>query len=186
MKRWVVAVALVGVGLTGCGSPVAGRAVPVAEPSTTAPTPGPELVRWMNNYCGVANYMIASGGVQFPQPEGDPAQLKKGLADSLGRVVDVLEVALHDLDELTPAPQPAADTAVEVISEPLGRARDKFVSAKSTVDGAPELTADVFSSVMQDLTEAVAVMNEGMEKLDVVSLPDEFVDAGEQAENCSR
>ncbi|MDQ2587698.1 hypothetical protein [Saccharothrix yanglingensis] len=184
MKRWVVAVvALAGPILAGCGTPVEGRAVPAPRSSTAGASP--DLVRWMNNYCGVANYLIASGGVQFPQPEGDPAALKKAFSDSLGRVEDVLEVALHDLDELTPAPQPAADTAVEVIAGPLGRARDKFVSAKSTVDGAPELTADVFSSVMQDLTEAVTVMNEAVEKLDVVSLPDEFKDAGEQAENCA-
>src|SRR5688500_20234807 len=91
--------------------------------------------------------MIASGGVQFdPNEHAAPAALRKSLSDSLGRVIDVLDVVLHDLDELTPAPTPAADTAVEVINEPLTRARDKFVSAKSSIDAAPEMTTDVFAT----------------------------------------
>ncbi|WP_158851632.1 hypothetical protein [Saccharothrix deserti] len=184
MKRWVVAaVALVGLtGLTGCAVPVAGK--PTPGPTSSAAGAKPEVVRWMNNFCGVAQYMVASGGVTFDQNQTDPAAAKKSISDNLGRVVDVLDVVLHDLDELTPAPTPAADTAVEIISEPLTRARDKFVSAKSTVDGAPELTADVFSTVIQDMTEAVTVMNEAVEKMGVVSLPDEFRDAAAQAENC--
>ncbi|QQQ74579.1 hypothetical protein IOD16_25935 [Saccharothrix sp. 6-C] len=183
MKRWVVAVALVG--LTGCAVPVAGQ--PTAGPVSSVPgtDAGPEVVRWMNNFCGVAKYMVASGGVSFDQTQTDPAAAKKSVSDSLGRVIDVLDVVLHDLDELTPAPSPAADTAVEVISEPLTRARDKFVSAKSTVDAAAEMTTDVFSTVIQDMTEAVTVMNEAVEKMDVVSLPDEFRDAAARAENCA-
>jgi phage I-like protein len=138
----------------------------------------------MNNFCGVARYMIASSGVSFDETQTDPVEAKKSVSESLGRVVNVLDVVLHDLDELTPAPTPAADTAVEVISEPLTRARDKFVSAKSTVDAAPEMTTDVFSTVIQDMTEAVTVMNEAVEKMDVVSLPDEYRDAVGDAENC--
>ncbi|WP_367137529.1 hypothetical protein [Saccharothrix sp. HUAS TT1] len=184
MKRWVVAVALVGLsGLAGCATPVTGR--PVAGPTSAASGAEPEVVRWMNNFCGVAKYMIASGGVTFDQTQTDPAAAKKSVGDSLGRVVSVLDVVLHDLDELTPAPTPAADTAVEVISEPLTRARDKFVSAKSTVDAAPEMTPDVFTAVIQDMTEAVTVMNEAVEKMGVVSLPDEFRDAADEAENCA-
>ncbi|XVS62614.1 hypothetical protein ACQPYE_30750 [Actinosynnema sp. CA-299493] len=184
VKRWVVAVALVG--LTGCAVPVTGQ--PTAGPvSSVSGTNGaePEVVRWMNNFCGVAKYMVASGGVSFDQTQTDPVEAKKAVGDSLGRVIDVLDVVLHDLDELTPAPSPAADTAVEVISEPLTRARDKFVSAKSTVDAAAEMTTDVFSTVIQDMTEAVTVMNEAVEKMGVVSLPDEFRDAAGQAENCA-
>lgn len=181
VKRWVVAVALVG--LTGCAVPVTGQ--PAPGPTSSASGAEPEVVRWMNNFCGVAKYMIASGGVQFDQTQTDPVQAKKSVSDSLGRVVDVLDVVLHDLDELTPAPTPAADTAVEVISEPLTRARDKFVSAKSAVDAAPEMTLDIYSAVIQDMTEAVTVMNEGVEKMGVVSLPDEFRDAAGQAENCA-
>ncbi|ROP41348.1 hypothetical protein EDD40_6777 [Saccharothrix texasensis] len=183
VKRWVVAVALVG--LTGCAVPVAGQ--PTAGPVSSVPgtDAGPEVVRWMNNFCGVAKYMVASGGVSFDQTQTDPAAAKKSVSDSLGRVIDVLDVVLHDLDELTPAPSPAADTAVEVISEPLTRARDKFVSAKSTVDAAAEMTTDVFSTVIQDMTEAVTVMNEAVEKMDVVSLPDEFREAAARAENCA-
>lgn len=191
VKRWVLAaVALVGV--AGCSVPVAGEAVPgptssgptSSVPTSSVPVAKPEVVRWMNNFCAVADYMIASGGVTFDQTETDQAAAKKGLSESLGRVVDVLDVVLHDLDELTPAPQPAADTAVEVIAEPLTRARDKFTSARSAVDTAPELTMDVYRTVLQDMTEAVTVMNEAVEKMAVVSLPDEFKDAGEQAENC--
>ena len=182
VKRWVVAVALFG--LTGCAVPVAGQ--PVPGPTSSVAGAQPEVVRWVNNFCGVAKYMIASGGVQFDQPQQtDPAQAKKSTSESLGRVVDVLDVVLHDLGELTPAPSPAADTAVEVIVDPLTRARDKFVSAKSTVDAAPELTIDVFNTVIQDMTEAVTVMNEAVEKMAVVSLPDEFRDAAPQAENCA-
>ncbi|MFC6088464.1 hypothetical protein [Saccharothrix lopnurensis] len=179
MKRWVVALAVFGV--AGCGTPVAGRAVPGELPA--APDTG--VVRWVNNFCAVADYMIASGGVQFDPPTGDPAQAKKAVSESLGRVVDVLNVVLHDLDELTPAPEPAADTAVEVIREPLGRARDEFAKAKSTVDGAPELTVEVYSSAIQDMTEAVAVMNDAVEKMGVVSLPDDYRDAAGHAENCA-
>lgn len=181
VKRWVVAVALVG--LTGCAVPVTGQ--PTPGPTSSVAGAEPEVVRWMNNFCGVAKYMIASGGVSFDQTQTDPVEAKKSVSDSLGRVIDVLDVVLHDLDELTPAPTPAADTAVEVISEPLTRARDKFVSAKSTVDSAAELTTDVFSTVIQDMTEAVTVMNEAVEKMAVVSLPDEFRDAAGQAENCA-
>ncbi|MBB5804585.1 hypothetical protein F4560_004353 [Saccharothrix ecbatanensis] len=183
MKRWMVA-AVALVGLTGCATPVTGT--PTAGPTSSAAKAKPEVVRWMDNFCGVAQYMIASGGVQFDptQHATDPAAMKKALGDSLGRVIDVLDVVLHDLDELTPAPEPAADTAVEVINEPLTRARDKFVSAKSTVDAAPEMTTDVFSTVIQDVTEAVTVMNEAVEKMAVVSLPDEFKDAAGEAENC--
>lgn len=181
MKRWcVAAVALAG--LTGCAVPVAGE--PTPGPTSAVAAAKPEVVRWMDNFCAVANYMVASGGVKLDEPRTDPAAAKKSVSDSLGRVVDVLNVVLHDLDGLTPAPSPAADTAVEVISEPLTRARDKFVSAKSTVDAAPELTTDVFSAVMQDMTEAVTVMNEAVEKMAVVSLPDEFRAAAGQAENC--
>lgn len=178
----VAAVALAG--LTGCATPVAGTATP--GPTSSVVGAKPEIVRWMDNFCGVAQYMIASGGVQFDPNEhaADPVALRKSLSDSLGRVIDVLDVVLHDLDELTPAPTPAADTAVEVINEPLTRARDKFVSAKSAVDAASEMTTDVFASVIQDMTEAVTVMNEAVEKIDVVSLPDEFKDAAGQAENC--
>lgn len=184
VKRWVVA-AVALVGLTGCAVPVAGK--PVSGPTSSAAAASSEVVRWMNNFCGVAKYMVASGGVAFDQNQdpADPAAAKKSVSDSLGRVVDVLDVVLHDLDELTPAPTSAADTAVEIISEPLVRARDKFVSAKSTVDGAPELTTDVYSTVIQDMTEAVTVMNEAVEKMSVVSLPDEFRDAAGQAENCA-
>ncbi len=177
----VAAVALAG--LTGCATPVAGT--PTPGPTSSVAVAKPEVVRWMDNFCGVAQYMIASGGVQFdPNEHADPAALRKSLSDSLGRVIDVLDVVLHDLDELTPAPTPAADTAVEVINEPLTRARDKFVSAKSSVDAAPEMTTDVFAAVIQDMTEAVTVMNEAVEKIDVVSLPDEYKDAAGQAENC--
>ncbi|MEV0679612.1 hypothetical protein AB0I60_24110 [Actinosynnema sp. NPDC050436] len=183
VQRWVVAVLALALVTTGCATPVAGR--PVAGPVQTRAS-SPEVVRWMNNFCGVANYMIASGGVQLDQPPNDPAAAKKAISDALGRVVDVLNVAVHDLGELTPAPVTAADAAIEVIVEPLGRARDKFVSAKSTVDGATELTTDVFSAVMQSMTEAVSVMNEAVEKMSVVKLPDEFTEAGEQAENCKR
>lgn len=183
VKRWVVA-AVALVGLTGCAVPVAG--VPSPGPTSSAAGAEPEVVRWVNNFCGVAKYMAASSGVSFDQSQTstDPAAAKKAVADSLGRVVDVLNVVLHDLDELTPAPDPAADTAVEVIHEPLTRARDKFVSAKATVDTAPEMTTEVFSTVIQDMTEAVTVMNEAVEKMGVVSLPDEFRDAAGQAENC--
>ncbi|TQM84066.1 hypothetical protein FHX81_6504 [Saccharothrix saharensis] len=180
VKRWVVAVALVG--LTGCAVPVTGQ--PTAGPVSSGGADA-EVVRWVNNFCGVAKYMVASGGVQFDQTQTDPAEAKKAISDSLGRVVDVLDVVLHDLGELTPAPNPAADTAVEVISEPLGRARDKFVSAKATVDDAPEMTTDIFSTVIQDMTEAVTVMNEAVEKMAVVSLPDDFRAAAGQAENCA-
>lgn len=184
MKWWrLAAVALVGlVGASGCAAPVGGRAVP--GPTSSAAASDRDVVRWMDNFCAVANYMSASGDVEFDQPPPDPAAAKKSISDALGRVVDVLDVVLHDLGELTPAPQPAADTAVEVISEPLGRAREKFVSAKSTVDDAAELSTDVFSSVMQDMTEGVTVMNEAVEKMSVVSLPDEFKAAAGQAENC--
>ncbi|WP_433262806.1 hypothetical protein ACQPZF_30500 [Actinosynnema sp. CS-041913] len=179
MKRFaVIAVVLA---TAGCATPVAGR--PVAGPVTTK-TSSPEVVRWMNNFCGVANYLVASGGVQVGEAPADPAAAKKSISDALGRVVDILDVAVHDLEELTPAPVTAADAAVEVIVEPLAKARDKFVSAKSTVDGAAELTTDVFSSVMQNMTEAVSVMNDAVEKMSVTSLPDEFTDAATQAENC--
>lgn len=181
VKRFAV-IALV-LATAGCATPVAGR--PVAAPVTVQAS-SPEVVRWMNNFCGVANYMIASGGVQFDQPPPDPAAAKKAISDALGRVVDVLNVAVHDLEELTPAPVAAADASIEVIVEPLSKARDKFVSAKSTVDGAPEMTTDVFSSVMQNMTEAVSVMNEAVEKMSVVSLPDEFATAAAQAENCKK
>lgn len=181
VKRWVLAVALVG--LTGCAVPVAGQ--PTPGPTSSAAAADPEVVRWMNNFCGVAKYMIASGGVQFDQTQTDPVEAKKAVGESLGRVVDVLDVVLHDLDELTPTPTPAADTAVEVINEPLTRARDKFVSAKSTVDAAPAMTTDIFSTVIQDMTEAVTVMNEAVEKMGVVSLPDEYRDAATHAENCA-
>ncbi|WP_447003252.1 hypothetical protein ACRAKI_26665 [Saccharothrix isguenensis] len=184
MKRWMVA-AVALVGLTGCATPVAGTATP--GPTSSVAGAQPEVVRWMNNFCGVAQYMIASGGVQFDPGEHatDPAAMKKALSDSLGRVIGVLDVVLHDLDELTPAPAAAADTAIEVVEEPLTRARDKFVSAKSTMDAAAELTTDVFATVIQDMTEAVAVMNESVEKMGAVSLPDEFKDAADQAENCA-
>ncbi|WP_106618355.1 hypothetical protein [Saccharothrix carnea] len=184
MKRWLMAVVLVGL-VTGCAVPVAGQ--PAPGPTSSAAGAEPEVVRWVNNFCGVAKYMVASGGVSFDQTQAqaDPVQAKKSVSDSLGRVVDVLNVVLHDLDELTPAPVPAADTAVEVISEPLTRARDKFASAKSAVDAAPEMTVDLFSTVIQDMTEAVTVMNEAVEKMAVVSLPDEFRDAADQAENCA-
>ncbi|MFD7658122.1 hypothetical protein ACFV4N_29465 [Actinosynnema sp. NPDC059797] len=180
MKRWVLALAVLG--LAGCGTPVAGKAVPGAAP---AAEPDAGVVRWVNNFCAVAEYMVASGGVQFQPPEGDPAEAKKAVSESLGRVVDVLDVVLHDLGELTPAPEPAADAAVEVIVEPLGQARDKFAKAKSTVDGAPELSVEVYSSAIQDMTEAVTVMNDAVEKMGVVSLPEEYKDAAEHAENCS-
>ncbi|MEU4806023.1 hypothetical protein [Actinosynnema sp. NPDC023587] len=183
VQRFVFAVVALTLATAGCATPVAGR--PVAGPVPTTSS-SPEVVRWMNNFCGVANYLVASGGVRFDQPPSDPAAAKKAISDVLGRVVDVLDVAVHDLDELTPAPVTAADAAVEVIVEPLGRARDKFVSAKSTVDGAAEMTTDVFSTVMQNMTEAVSVMNEAVEKMSVVSLPDEFTEAGRQAENCRK
>ncbi|MEV8442771.1 hypothetical protein AB0425_35785 [Actinosynnema sp. NPDC051121] len=181
MKRWLLAVALVG--LSGCAVPVAGQ--PTPGPTSSAAGADLVVVRWMNNFCGVAKYMAASGGVQFDQTQTDPAEAKKAVGESLGRVVDVLDVVLHDLGELTPAPTPAADTSVEIISEPLTRARDKFVSAKSTVDAAPEMTTDIYSTVIQDMTEAVTVMNEAVEKMGVVSLPDEYRAAAAQAENCS-
>ncbi|GAB3009114.1 hypothetical protein GCM10027184_78780 [Saccharothrix stipae] len=181
VKRWWVAVALVG--LTGCAVPVAGQ--PTPGPTSSVAAAEPEVVRWLNNFCGVAKYMVASGGVQLDETQTDPAAAKKSVSDSLGRVVDVLNVVLHDLDGLTPAPSPAADTAVEVISEPLTRARDKFVKAKASVDAAPEMTVDTFSAVIQDMTEAVTVMNEAVEKMAVVSLPDDFRAAAAQAENCA-
>jgi hypothetical protein len=181
VKRWWVAVALVG--LTGCAVPVAGQ--PTPGPTSSVAAAEPEVVRWVDNFCGVAKYMVASGGVKLDETQTDPAAAKKSVSDSLGRVVDVLNVVLHDLDGLTPAPSPAADTAVEVITEPLTRARDKFVKAKSTVDAAPEMTVDIFSAVIQDMTEAVTVMNEAVEKMAVVSLPDDFRAAAAQAENCA-
>ncbi|WP_147455235.1 hypothetical protein [Saccharothrix australiensis] len=182
--RRILACALL-LATAGCATPVAGK--PVAAPTTTTTAAAaPEVVRWMDNFCGVANFLVASGGVQLDRTPADPVAAKKSVSDALGRVVDVLNVAVHDLGELTPAPVPAADTAVEVLVEPLSRARDKFVSAKSTVDGAAELTSDVFNSIAQDLTEAVTVMNDAVEKMSVVSLPEEFTDAADQAANCKR
>src|SRR5687767_2248749 len=105
VKRWVVAVTVALVGLTGCAVPVAGQ--PTARPTPSGATP--EVVRWMNNFCGVAKYMIASSAVSFDDTQTDPVEAKKSVSESLGRVVDVLDVVLHDLDELTPAPTPAAD-----------------------------------------------------------------------------
>lgn len=181
VKRWLVAAVTLG-GLTGCAAPVEGQAI--AGPTSSVAAAKPEVVRWMDNYCAMANYLVASGGVTLDQNATDPAAAKKSVSDSLGRVVDVLDVALHDLDALTPAPTPAADTAVEVVIDPLSRARDKFVSAKATVDAAPEMTPDVFSAVLRDMTEAVTVMEEAVEKIGVVSLPDEYRDAADQADNC--
>ncbi|WP_309116401.1 hypothetical protein [Saccharothrix sp.] len=182
MKRLVWS-ALVLATTAACATPVAGK--PVAGQVTTAQADA-EVVRWMNNFCGVANYLGASGGFTLGTPPTDPAEAKKSLSTSLGRVVDVLNVAVHDLDELTPAPVAAADTAVEVILEPLSKARDKFVLAKSTVDEAPELTLDIFGAVNQHLTEAVTMMNDGVEQVGLVSLPDDFREAADQAENCTK
>ncbi|MFI9818799.1 hypothetical protein [Saccharothrix variisporea] len=182
MKRVVWAV-LVLATTAACGTPVAGR--PVAGRVVT-PGSDAEVVRWMDNFCGVANYLSASGGFTLGTPPTDPAEAKKSLSSSLGRVVDVLNVAVHDLDELTPAPVAAADPAVEVILEPLSKARDKFVLAKSTVDEAPELTLEVFGTVNQHLTEAVTMMNDGVEQVSLVSLPDDFREAAGQAENCGK
>ncbi|MEU5693920.1 hypothetical protein [Actinosynnema sp. NPDC020468] len=181
MNRWGILVVALLV-LSGCAVPVAGT--PVAAPVTSGAGADAELVRWMNNFCGVANYLVASGGVSTGEPATDPAAAKKQLSEALGRVVDVLNVAVHDLGELTPAPAPAGDTAVQVTVEPLTKARDKLASAKSTVDGATGLTMDVYSTVLQNMTEAVGVMNEGVEKMTNVSLPPEFVAAGKEAANC--
>ncbi|MBW4721049.1 hypothetical protein [Saccharothrix obliqua] len=181
MKRLGYAAVVLVLAAAGCSTAVHGR--PVAGP---VPASAPEIVRWMNNFCGIANYMSASGGVQLGELPTDPAAAKKAIGDALERLVDVLDVALHDLDELTPAPVTAADTAVDVIVEPLTKARDKFVSAKSAVDGAAELTGDVFATVMQNLTEAVSVMNEAVEKMSAVSLPEAFTTAARQADNCRR
>jgi hypothetical protein len=181
VKRLGVLVLLL---LAGCASPIAGK--PVAGPRSATPEASADVVKWMNNFCGVANYMIASGGVAFNEVPADPAAAKKSISDSLGRVVDVLNVAIHDLDELTPAPVAAADTAVEVILDPLGRARDEFVSAKSAIDGVTELTTDVFSEVMQNMTEATSVLNEAVEKMSAITLPEEFQQAAKRAENCER
>ncbi|MEJ2859200.1 MULTISPECIES: hypothetical protein [unclassified Saccharothrix] len=182
MKRVVWSV-LVLATTAACATPVAGK--PVAGPVTT-PKSDAEVVRWMDNFCGVANYLSASGGFTLGTPPTDPAEAKKSLSTSLGRVVDVLNVAVHDLDELTPAPAVAADTAVEVILEPLSKARDKFALAKSTVDEAPELTLEVFGTVNQHLTEAVTMMNDGVEQVSLVSLPDDFREAAGQAKNCTK
>nr|BFE49481.1 hypothetical protein GCM10017745_29080 [Saccharothrix mutabilis subsp. capreolus] len=182
VKR-VVWPALVLATTAACATPVAGN--PVAADVTTAKADA-EVVRWMNNFCGVANYLSASGGYTLDAPPADPAEAKKALSTSLGRVVDVLNVAVHDLDELTPAPVVAADTAVEVILEPLSKARDKFTLAKSTVDEAPEMTLEIFAAVNQHLTEAVTMMNDGVEQVSLVSLPDDFREAAGQAENCDK
>lgn len=184
VNRWVP---LVGALLlsAGCAAPIAGK--PVAGPTTSSSAAASdEVVRWVDKFCGVANYLIAAGSITGDQPTGDVAEMKRAMSESMGRVVGVLDVALHDLAELSPAPDPAADTAVELINAPLTEARDKFAAAKEAVDNAPELTGEVFEGVMKNMTEAVTGMSQGVEKLAVVSLPEEFQRAVPQAPNCAK
>ncbi|MBP2337912.1 hypothetical protein JOF41_004090 [Saccharothrix coeruleofusca] len=185
MTRWVLLVSALLLS-AGCAAPVAGKPVAAPVTSSAAAAAPDEVVRWVDKFCGVANYLIAAGSVSAGQPTGDPARMKQAMSESLGRVVDVLDVALHDLAELSPAPDPAADTSVELITTPLAEARDKFAAAREAVDNAPELTGEVFEGVMKNMTEAVTGMTQGVEKLAVVSLPEQFQRAVPQAPNCAQ
>jgi hypothetical protein len=177
----VVVLAAVVPVLAGCTSTVAGTAV-----GQRVPPADPAMVRWVDNFCGVANYLVASGSLTVaPVDSADPAVVKQSFSGSLGRVVDVLNVALHDLDALTPAPVSSADTVVELITEPLGEARDKFTSAKAALDAANTLTVDVFSTLTKDITDATKVMGDAVSRLGVVSLPEELKRAVPQAANCA-
>ena len=180
-RLWVVALATVPV-LAGCTGSVEGT--PVGRPVAPA---DPGLVRWVDNFCGVANYLVASGSFTVaPADATDPADVKQSFSSSLGRVVDVLNVAVHDLEELTPAPVSSADAVIELVAEPLGKARDKFVSAKASVDGADPLTPAVFESVSKDVVDATKVMGDAVGRLALVSLPEEMKSAVPQAPNCAK
>lgn len=181
----VVVLAAVVPVLAGCTSTLAGT--PVGQdvpPSTPADA---SVVRWVDDFCGVANYLVASGSLGVDVTAAtDPAEVKKSFSSSLGRAVDVLNVVVHDLERLTPAPVSSADAVIELIAEPLGKARDKFASAKSAVDGADPLTAEVFGAVTKDIVDATAVMTDAVDKLALISLPEEMKRAVPDAPNCAK
>ncbi|GAA3875816.1 hypothetical protein GCM10022243_45920 [Saccharothrix violaceirubra] len=184
VKRWVwVVVGLVV--LAGCSVPVPGTPVAEGRAIGVKKTYPEAVMLWMANWCGVADYLVASGQTEVAEPAADPAVAKKQLSDQLGRLVDVLDVVLHDLGELTPAPAPAAETAVDIVTEHLTKARDKFAAAKEILDDADRLTDDVFASVTRNLGDATATMAEAVEKMNAITLPPDFVEAGKQTGNCT-
>ncbi|GAA2688223.1 hypothetical protein GCM10010428_61860 [Actinosynnema pretiosum subsp. pretiosum] len=181
----------------GCASRVDGNAVSATPTSTAASSASGqppasstgrmplEMVKWVDRFCGVAKYLIASGSVGSTEaPSGTPAEMKASISGSLGRLGGVLEVAVHDYEQLLPAPNAGTQQAVEVVLKPLKEARDEIVGAKKRLDEAPELTAELMTDVIGTMSGAVSTMVQAVEKINLTSLPSDYQEAAEQAENC--
>ncbi|WP_440902297.1 hypothetical protein [Actinosynnema sp.] len=181
----------------GCASRVDGSAVS-ATPASTAGTSASgqppasstgrmplEMVKWVDRFCGVAKYLIASGSVGTTEaPAGTPAEMKASISGSLGRLAGVLEVAVHDYEQLLPAPNAGTQQAVEVVLKPLKEAKDKIVGAKKRLDEAPELTSELMTDVLGTMSGAMSTMVQAIEKVNLTSLPADYREAAAQAENC--
>ncbi|WP_199442711.1 hypothetical protein [Umezawaea beigongshangensis] len=166
------------------GAPLAG--VLATSTTSTPPEPAADVVTWANNFCAVANYLTSAGSLTVPAPTAtDPAGMRLEMSANLGRVVGVLDVALHDLSTLVPGPVDGTDVVVRVVSEPLDEARSAFASAKSTIDAANPLTTEAIESAVGDQTRAVTAMQEGVSAYGTLTMPEEVRAAVPSAPNCN-
>lgn len=177
--------------LGGCADTVGGAPLPdpAAPPTSTSGSPqvDPDSreAQWINGFCGVGKLLVTAAETQ-PQPRtsDDPAALKREFSEITGRLVNVLDAALTDLNRLPPAPVGGMDDVVGTMVEHMTAARDATGHAKSTVDAADPLTVEAYREAIDELGRGVASMQRALDFLRVVDLPDELVDAASAAPNC--
>jgi hypothetical protein len=187
-----VLVLVVCLGLGGCAAAVGGEPVPGAAPpprvTSTAPSidAGSREAVWMNGFCGVGKLLITAGETApKPTTSSDPAVLKKEFTDTAGRLVNVLDAALTDLRRLRPAPAGGLDDVIGTVIDHMSAARDTINHAKSTVDATEPLTEPVYSAAVQEFGRGVTDLQQAVDFLKVIKLPDVLLDAAAAAPNCT-
>ncbi|HEU5475523.1 MAG TPA: hypothetical protein VFV67_33185 [Actinophytocola sp.] len=181
----VVVVGLAGwLGVSGCAVPIEGEPRAGAVVSS-APEVDPDSreARWMDDYCAFGQYFQE---LELPEPRttSDPAELKRQISESTGRMVEVLDNGLAKLRKLMPAPAGGVDDVINDLIEHLSTARGSIATAKSTVDNVAELTAETAQAALDSFTRGVTSLQEAVKLLDIIDLPDELKDAAEVAPNC--
>ncbi|WP_018682016.1 hypothetical protein [Actinokineospora enzanensis] len=170
--------------LAGCAKPTAGTPVGVEITSTTRAAGGPE-VAWMNRFCGFGKLLATAGDTaQPPGTSSDPAVLKRQFVEMTGRLGGVLDAALSDLRGLTPAPAPEVDPLIRELISSLTEARDAIGAAKSEVEAADPLTAEVFTSANNRLGTALPALERAGKLLKAADLPPSLSAAASSAPNC--
>ncbi|HEY0638881.1 MAG TPA: hypothetical protein VGD67_14625 [Pseudonocardiaceae bacterium] len=181
------------VALAGCGGEVSGRAVAGNDPAagtTTgpgqAPPAAPAAVRWMDHFCGTANFLIDAASVPPPSIPDDPAKVRQTFLDQLNRLSGVLGTALIDFRRLRDEPAGGGEVLIQLIYGDVEEAKSRVDVATAHLEGSPELTAAVLADVNEELAKGMVPLQRVVTTIGLLDLPAELDAAAGSAPNCNR